>query len=166
MYRLPCGPEFHFSRLPGVRLLGHGVSVCLTSEETPQCSPEWLRHSAVAPTTGKFQLCPILDKHGTVSTFHWSYSIRYKANLLMVLICFSLMTNAEHIWHLYNLNGEIQVFGLFLNYYWVLRVLYISWTQVFCQYFTGKYFFSQSIACLSLVVFWKAKAFTFDEAPI
>ena len=61
------------------RLLGHMVSVCLTSEETPRCFPEWLRHFAVAPTTGKFQLRPILDKHGTVSTFHWSYSIRYKA---------------------------------------------------------------------------------------
>ena len=60
----------------------------------------------------------------------------------MVLIGFSLMTNdVEHISHLYNLSGEIQVFGLFLNYYWVLRVLYISWTQVLCQYLSGKYFF-------------------------
>ena len=44
----------------------------------------------------------------------------------MVLICFSLMPNdAEHISHVYNLNGEIQVFGLFLNYSSFESSLYI-----------------------------------------
>ena len=45
------------SKYPGVRLLGHMVSVCLTSGETPKCFPEWLHDFALAPTIYENSSC-------------------------------------------------------------------------------------------------------------
>ena len=72
--------------------------------------------------------------------------------------------DVEHISHVYNLNGEIQVFGLFLNYSSFESSLYILNTSSL-SISHWQVLFSPSVACLSLVVFWKAKAFNFDEAP-
>lgn len=118
MYRLLCEPEFHFSRHPGVRLLGCVVSVCLTSEETPNVFQSGCAILQLLQQQENASCAPSLTNTVQSVLSIGAILSDTKRNLLMVLIGFSLMTNdVEHISHLYNLSGEIQVFGLFLNYY-------------------------------------------------
>lgn len=64
--------------------------------------------------------------------------------------------------------GPIQIFCLlkfFLNSYWVLRVLYIFFKQIFHHIYNLKLLFLQSVTCLFtlLLVFLKEQIFNFLE---
>lgn len=60
-------PEYLFSILlliyPGVELLGHGVELCLTSEELPGCLPQWLLPRTVPPAVYEVLISPHPRQH-------------------------------------------------------------------------------------------------------